>query len=361
MDTMQSFFDSEYYGNTVRQYTIVLSIIVGGLLILRIFKKLILRRLRVWARKSEAKWDDFIVDAFSKFIFPLFYFGVIYWALQYLVLSPLVDKILHAVTAAVIIISVVRMITTTVEYLLVASLAGHERGEERAKQLRGVIIIVNFVIWGIGLLALFDNLGYDVTAIIAGLGIGGIAVALAAQNILGDLFNYLVIFFDRPFEIGDFVLIDDKMGTVEYIGIKTTRIKSLSGEQLVFSNSDLTSSRLHNFKKMGRRRVLYALGVEYSTPLEKLKLIPVLVKEIIESHERVTFDRVHFSAYRDYSLEFELVYYIESSDYNIFMDLKQSINLKIFETFAKEEIAFAFPTQSLHLVSVPDSLKMVRE
>src|SRR3546814_878321 len=142
------------------------------------------------------------------------------------------------------------------------------------RQNRGIMFILNVVIWIFGLVLLLSNLGYDVTAIVAGMGIGGIAIALAAQTILGDLFSYFVIFFDRPFEIGDFIVVDDKSGTVEYVGIKTTRLKSLGGEQLVFSNTDLTNSRLHNYKRMERRRIVFKLGVVYETPEKKLKLIP---------------------------------------------------------------------------------------
>src|SRR5690625_7391126 len=140
-----------------------------------------------------------------------------------------------------------------------------ENGEEKVRQLGGIMLIINVVIWSVGLLFLLDNLGYNITAIITGLGIGGIAIALAAQNILEDLFNYFVIFFDRPFEIGDYLVIDEKNGVVEYIGIKTTRIRTLSGEQLVFSNGDLSDSRIQNFKKMQKRRIVFSVAISYDT------------------------------------------------------------------------------------------------
>ena len=162
------------------------------------------------------------------------------------------------------------------------------------------MLVINLCIWFLGIVFLFDNLGYDVTAIIAGLGIGGIAIALAAQNILGDLFNYFVIFFDRPFEIGDFIVLDDKKGNVEYIGIKTTRLKSITGEQIIISNTDLTNSRLHNFKRMEQRRVLFTLGVTYQTTPEQLQMIPGIIKSIIEDQEGITFDRAHFATFGDF-------------------------------------------------------------
>ena len=208
-------------------------------------------------------------------------------------------------------------------------------------------MVVNLVIWFLGLVFLLGNWGIEVTPIIAGLGIGGIAVALAAQNILGDLFSYFVIFFDRPFEAGDFIIVDDKMGTIEYVGIKTTHIRALGGEQIIIGNSNLTNSRIHNYKRMARRRVVFGIDVEYGTPFEKLNRIPSLLKSIVEQQKLVTFDRAHFASYKDWSLRFEVVYYVLSADYNVFMDTQQSINLDIYKEFEQEKISFAFPTQTM--------------
>jgi small-conductance mechanosensitive channel len=194
-----------------------------------------------------------------------------------------------------------------------------------------------------------DNLGFNISAVIAGLGIGGIAIALAAQAILGDLFSYFVIFFDRPFEVGDFIVVGDKTGTVEYTGIKTTRIRALSGEQLVFSNTDLTNSRIHNFKKMQERRVVFKLGVVYQTPTAQLEEIPKIVRAIIEKHTDVRFDRGHFASYSDFSLNFEFVYFVFGAEYVKYMDTQQSINLEIYKEFEKRKIEFAYPTQTLYL------------
>jgi small-conductance mechanosensitive channel len=225
----------------------------------------------------------------------------------------------------------------------------NENGEEQVKQLGGIMLLLNIFIWAIGGLSIFSNLGYDVTTIIAGLGIGGIAIALAAQNILGDLFNYFVIFFDRPFEIGDYIVIDDKKGNVEHIGIKTTRVKSLTGEQLVFSNSDLTKSRIHNFKRMEQRRIAFTLGIAYETPLDQLREIPEIIKSIIAEQKDTTIDRVHFLSYGDYNLKYEVVYFVDTSDYNRYADIQQQINFKIFEVFRQKNIKFAYPSQTIYL------------
>jgi small-conductance mechanosensitive channel len=161
------------------------------------------------------------------------------------------------------------------------------------------------------------------------------------------LFSYFVIFFDRPFEVGDFITVQDKVGTVEYTGIKTTRLRALTGEQLVFSNTDLTNSRIHNFKKMQERRVLFRIGVVYQTSAAQLKEIPQIVKNIIEKHSDVRFDRGHFATYGDFSLNFEFVYFVIGSEYVKYMDTQQSINLEIYDEFEKRGIEFAYPTQTL--------------
>ncbi|MCH5598085.1 mechanosensitive ion channel family protein [Niabella ginsengisoli] len=240
-----------------------------------------------------------------------------------------------------------RLINAVIEYAILSFLKTKEDGDIKQRQAKGLLVIVKVIVWIFGIVFLLDNFGYNVTTIVAGLGIGGIAIALAAQAILGDLFSYFVILFDRPFEIGDFLVVDDKVGTVEYIGIKTTRLRTLQGEQLICSNKDLTDSRVHNFKEMEKRRVVFALGVTYQTDAETLAQIPELVKEIIEKNEDVVYDRGHFSGFGDFSLNFEFVYYMLSSDFNIHMDTQQRIYLDIYREFEKRNIEFAFPTQTL--------------
>ena len=166
---------------------------------------------------------------------------------------------------------------------------------------------------------------------------------------MGDLFNYFVIFFDRPFELGDFIIFDDKLGSIEKIGIKTTRIRALGGEQLVVSNSALVNARLHNYKRMERRRIVFRIGVTYQTPSQQLEEIPRIIRGIIESIDLTQFDRSHFQGYGDFALSFETVYYVLTSDYAVYMDIQQEINLRIYKTFEEREIEFAYPTQTLYL------------
>lgn len=346
---MKESLKATFFNNSLEDYLYALSITLICFVVIRIFKSIIFKRIKIFSVSSNAKWDDFIVNSIEKFVIPALYFVAIYIGINYLTLSTRVQNIIHIALTVIVTVFILRLLSSIILLLLENNIRKQERGEEKVKQIGGLMIIINIVIWIIGLIFLFDNMGYDVTAVVTGLGIGGIAVALAAQNILGDLFNYFVIFFDKPFEVGDFIIIDDKMGVVDYIGIKTTRIKSLSGEQLIFANSDLTNSRIHNYKRMERRRALFKVGVEYETSIENLKEIPVILKSAVEQHENVQLDRAHFASYGDFSLNFEVVYYVLSSDFNIYMDIQQNINLYILKEFKARGIEFAFPSQSLYL------------
>jgi small-conductance mechanosensitive channel len=220
-----------------------------------------------------------------------------------------------------------------------------DAGAVAAMDIVGFLIRVS--VWAVVFLLALDNLGINITALVAGLGVGGIAVALAAQNIISDLFASLSIVLDKPFVLGDFLVIGEFAGNVEKVGLKTTRVRSLSGEQLVFSNNDLLGSRIRNYGRMFERRIVFSIGVIYSTPQEKLEQIPRIVEDIIVKQESARFDRAHFQKFGDYSLNFEIVYYVESSDYRLYMDIQQAVNLEIFRRFADEGIEFAYPTQTL--------------
>lgn len=215
--------------------------------------------------------------------------------------------------------------------------------------LGSISFLLRLFLWSIILLVALDNFGVNITALVAGLGVGGVAVALAVQRLLGDILASFSIVLDKPFVVGDFIIVDDFMGTIEHVGLKTTRIRSLSGEQLVFSNDDLLRSRIRNYARMIERRVVFSLGIVYETPLEKIKAIPGMIREIIEAQDKTRFDRSHFKDYGAYSLDYETVYYVLGADYNLYMDIQQAINFAIFERFADEGISFAYPTQLLHV------------
>ncbi|KJJ85008.1 small mechanosensitive ion channel protein MscS [Candidatus Omnitrophus magneticus] len=257
------------------------------------------------------------------------------------------DGGINLLQLAVITFFVARTIILFLGYALDAYLTKRQSDTTLTRSFAGLLGVVKFLIWSLALVIFLDNIGFKVSTMIAGLGIGGIAVAIAAQALLKDFFSYFSIVFDRPFKLGDFIIIGDFMGTVEYIGIKTTRIRSLGGEQLIFSNTDLTDSRVRNYQLMEKRRVLFRLGVTYQTSLEYLKEIPKIIEKIIRNTKETAFDRAHFFSYGDFSLIFEIVYFVLSPDYNRYMDIQQEINFAIKEEFGKRGIEFAYPTQTL--------------
>lgn len=201
------------------------------------------------------------------------------------------------------------------------------------------------------LLAVLANLGINITAFVASLGIGGIAIALALQTILSDLFASLSIGLDKPFEVGDFIVVDDLQGTVEYIGVKTTRLRSLSGEQLIRSNTELLKSAIRNYKRMSERRVVFNFGIAYETPVDQVGELGAVVRDIVLAQSPVRFDRAHFMSFGASSLNFEVVYYVLSSDYNVYMDIQQRINLELMKACAQRDISFAYPTTIMHIAT----------
>ena len=355
---MNEFLERVYYHNTVLDYLIALGIIIIGLIIVKVVKNVFIPRISKLTSRTHNHVDDYIITSINRFGIPALKIVAVFIGLNYLTFTEKVENVLQIALTVVITFFAIRFISSTILSLLqtyIRSKSEEDKGEDRVKQLGGIMLIINIIIWTLGLIFLFDNMGFEVTAVIAGMGIGGIAIALAAQNILSDLFNYFVIFFDKPFEIGDFIIVDDKLGTVQNIGIKTTRVKTLSGEQLVFSNSDLTNSRIHNYKRMATRRIVFKIGIAYETPFKKLKKVSGLLRSIVEEQkDRLTFDRAHFLAYGDSSLDFEVVYIVQSADFNVYMDIQQQINYRIFEEFEKMELVIAYPTRTLWLANPPE-------
>ncbi|NOZ26365.1 MAG: mechanosensitive ion channel family protein [Nitrospirae bacterium] len=338
-----------FFGNAVSEYLVSLSILAAGVLAVVLLKRIIIRRLKIWADRTSTSLDDFFIHTLDSKLVPVFYCGVAYLSVHSLSLDPAVAKAFDIVIAVLLTFFSVRFLSALIEYMIENVWLKKEEDATRKYSVKGLIPVIKVIVWGTAVTFLLDNLGFKISTVIAGLGIGGVAVALAAQTVLGDLFSYFAILFDRPFKIGDFIIVDNYLGTIEHVGIKTTRIRSLSGEQVVFSNTDLTNSRVRNYKRMDKRRVVFSLGVTYQTSLEQLKEIPGVIEGIIRSIELTAFDRAHFFSYGDFSLIFEVVYYVLSSDYNKYMDIQQEINFRIKEEFEKRGIEFAYPTQTLFI------------
>lgn len=336
-------------GNTVAAWLITIGLIAGAFFVLRIIKSLLMRNLKVLAGKSKTAWDDFAVWALDRALLPILFSVAVYSILSILSLPRQITKAVYVFFLAIVTFFVLRVISGVFKRFVHTFIHKREDGDKKERQARGLIVIVNIIIWILGILFFVDNLGYNITTLIAGLGIGGVAIALAGQAILGDLFSYFVIFFDRPFEIGDFITVDDESGTIEFIGIKTTRVRTLSGEQLVFSNSDLTGSRLHNYKLLTERRVQFDLTILFHEDLNIVAAVPGWIKEIIESIKDTRFDRAHLSSFSESGLVYEFVYIVISADYNYYMDIQQSVLMKILERLYQHGLKLAYPSRNIVL------------
>lgn len=356
---MNDFLNYTFWGNAVKSWLMAAGCILILFALIRLFKNIVLKKVQAIASRTTSNFDDLLVTVLEKTVVPLAYLLSVYAGVKILNTTAQTDKIINGAAMVVITWAVLRLITSMVGFSFRRYML-RQPGETREKQGRGILMIFNILVWIVGFVFLIDNFGYNITTIITGLGVGGIAIALAAQAILGDLFSYLVIFFDKPFEIGDFIIVDDKMGSIEYIGIKTTRIRTLSGEQLICSNSALTSSWVHNYKRMDLRRVVFSFGIIRQTPVEKVKEIPGWIKNIIVSRDQTRFDRAHFLKFGESSLDFEVVFYVLSADYNIYMDIQQAINLDIMERFEKEGIHIAYPARTL-LFPNSERLEVVKD
>lgn len=340
MHSFKDLLSQTYFHNTIREYLIACAILITGWLLLAVFKHIILRGAGKLVGKTTTTLDDLILENVKKFVMPILGTAILYWSVSTLTLSDRSEKVLTIATGIVIAYFVIRVISSIIEMAITHYIRKQDNGEEKVKQVGGIMILINIMIWILGTIFLIDNLGYNVSTILTGVGIGGIAIALAAQNIIGDLFNYFVIFFDKPFEVGDAIKVDDKNGTIEFIGIKTTRLRSLAGEQIIIANSDLTKSRVHNFKRQENRRIEFTFNVLYRTPVEKLRTIPELLKGIIENIPNAKFDRAHIGALSEYGLQVVVVYFVTVPSFIVYMDIQQAINLRILETFQQEGIIF---------------------
>ena len=346
---VQDILQQTFLSNRISSYLISLSIFTAGVITIQIFKTIVLTRLKKWAERTATRLDDLLIRLIDKKLLPIIYLGLIYISIQWLTLDHSLEKVIEAAGLILVTIFAVRLLLTVGIYALETYWEKKEEDASRKLTLRLIHTILRIIVWGFAVIIILDNFGVKITTLIAGLGIGGVAIALAAQVILKDLFSYFIIFFDKPFEIGDFIIVGDFLGVVEHVGIKTTRLSSLGGEQIIFSNTDLTDSRVRNYKRMAKRRVVFNLGVTYQTTSEQLKEIPVIVSTIIKNVKDTIFDRAHFFAYGDFSLLYEVVYYVIGSDYNKYMDIQQAINFEIKEAFEKRGIEFAYPTQTLFL------------
>jgi small-conductance mechanosensitive channel len=343
---MSALLNRELLGNTILAWLIAAAIFVVVYAGLTILRRVLHGRFSRLAERTTTGVDDAIADIFGhthRWFLLLVSLGV---ASAALTIDADGRSYIRMIVGAGVIIQLVIWGNSAIN--------GWLRRESTARQgalgtLTAVAFLARLALWAILLLLLLDNFGIKVTTLLGALGVAGIAGALAAQSVLGDLFAAISIFLDKPFEVGDFIIFDDFLGTVSSVGLRSTRIASLSGEDIIISNSDLLKSRIRNYKRMQQRRIVFRVGVAYGTPREKVETIPSLIRAAVEEQKPVRFDRSHLQGYSDSSIDFETVYYVLDPSYNIYMDVQQAINLTILRRFEEEGIRFAHPVRVMRV------------
>ncbi|MDQ1816952.1 mechanosensitive ion channel family protein [Massilia scottii] len=339
-----------FWGIGLMAWGIALAVAALAATLLGALKALLVRRLGAIAVRTATYLDDVAVAVLAA-THPVFLIlAGLYLGSLTLALPPRAITIVSHAAVVVLLLQIARWGDTGVREWL-EHYRQRRSGDDVAATTSTAALgfIARTALWLVIALMILDNLGVNITTLIASLGIGGIAVALALQNILGDLFSSLSIVLDKPFVIGDFIIVDGSAGTVEYVGLKTTRLRSLGGEQIIFSNSDLLKARIHNYKRMQTRRIAFSIGVTYQSTEQQVQAIPKIVEDAVGAQAEARFDRAHFKEFGDSALIYEIVYYVLSADYDAYMDIQQGINLALFRRFAQEGIEFAYPTQTLHL------------
>jgi len=350
--------DHVVLGNPWRRWLIALVIVLATTFLTRLLLHFVHKRLEAVANRTDNRIDDVVVHVID---------ATRWWLLLLVSLRPaaavltLSDRT-EVVVAAVASVALVLQVGFWLQQAFVSTIhARYDRlGADKPKDettQKALTFAGRLVLWSIVAILVMNNLGIEVTALVAGLGIGGVAAALAVQNVLGDLIASLSIYLDRPFDIGDFIIVGEQVGTVESVKWRTSRIRAISGEEIIFPNADLAKSRIHNYGRMSERRSLFEIGIEYNQPAEKLREAKKLIIETIEATEDVRFDRVHFKGFGDYALLYECVYWVLSPQYPVFMDKQEQINLGIYERFEAAGIPFAFPTRTL-MVRQEETWKM---
>jgi small-conductance mechanosensitive channel len=349
-DLIQSFRDLDVYGISATDIAIAAFVTLATFAALQTMRWIVLRQLVRVSGRTRTCIDDVATDVIRRTKVFFIAFVSLYAGAQSVALPSNVAFALRVIGVLLVTVQIALWGNALIGALLRVQLqkrAATEPGTATTITAAGYVARTIFYVV-LTLLAL-DNLGVQVGALITTLGIGGIAVALALQNVLGDLFGSLSIVLDKPFVVGDFIVVGDMSGTVEHVGLKTTRLRSLSGEQLIFANSDLLGARIRNYQRMNERRVAFTTGVTYETPRDVLAAIPAMIETAVTADPTLRFDRSHIKAYGPYSIDYETVYYIPSSDYTQFMESQQRVLLAIHELLEGARVSYAYPTQTLYV------------
>ncbi len=332
--------------NEIYSYFTALIIFAISILILRILKFVIIKKLKKISEKTEIKYDGVVIDTIDKISWPFYVLIALYISFHYLEslqigLSSGIKNVLYYIIITIAVYYAAKTLQALVDYgtnILISKKYTDTSAIELLNK------IVKGILWIIAFILILSNLGYNVTTLVAGLGIGGVAIAFALQSILGDIFASFSIYLDKPFKKGDYIIFGAEEGTVKKIGIKSTRVEALQGQEIVVSNKTLTETIVHNYKKMDYRRIVFNFSVKYETHIVNLEKIPSIVKEIITNIEMVRFGRAHFFKFGDFGYIFEVVYFVDTGDYDKYMDVQQEINFAIKKYFENEGIEIAYPT-----------------
>jgi small-conductance mechanosensitive channel len=347
-----------FLGNPLADWLIALvaaAVVAAGL---DAVKAILLRRLSrlVAADPGNVRAAGSFVAALSSTRLAVLVLVGLYAGASLLVLPERAQLVLSRIAIAAVLVQCAIWGDHAVRAWLAGTRARQAADPDRVTSSAAIAFLLRVALWAVVALMILDNLGVNITTLVASLGIGGIAIALAVQSILGDLFASLSIVLDKPFVVGDFIIVDTMLGTVERIGLKTTRVRSLGGEQIVFSNADLLKSRIQNLRRMEARRVVFRFDLTYETPEPALRLLPGLIEEIVAAQPQVRFDRAHLASLAAPGYTFETVYYVDSADYRVFMDTQQEVYLRIVAMLEEQGVRLALPAQAVHLAEAPGSV-----
>ena len=354
--------NSVFLGNPLGDWMVALvaaAVVAAGL---DAVKAILLRRLSAFVARNpdDPRVAGALVAALSRTRLAVLMLVGLYAGASLLVLPERAQLVLSRVAIAAVLVQCAIWGDHAVRAWLAGTRARQAEDPDRVTSSAAIAFLLRVALWAIVGLMILDNLGVNITTLVASLGIGGIAIALAVQSILGDLFASLSIVLDKPFVVGDFIIVDTMLGTVERIGLKTTRVRSLGGEQIVFSNADLLKSRIQNLRRMEARRVVFRFDVTYATPEAVLRELPALVESIVTDQPQTRFDRAHLQSLAAPGYTFETVYYVDSADYRVFMDTQQEIYLRIVAMLEERDVRLALPAQAIHLAEESASVALLQ-
>lgn len=340
----------QFLGNSAWQYTIAIFVFFAILFVIKCIQSIVLKRLTAFATRTKTSFDDTVIAIFQRISPPFYFMVALYFAFSNLTAHVIISTIVTVLFVVTVVYELIQGLGYLIDFLVhqyakKAAQDGKVDKIENHSMVKAVQIIVKSFLWVIGILVILSNIGVDVTSLLAGLGIGGLAIALALQNILGDIFSSFSIYFDKPFEIGDSIKVGDKFGTVEKIGLKTTHLRAVTGEQIILANKVLTSAEVQNFKRMDTRGVNIRFGVEYGTPATSLKKVPEIVTSVVESIEGVEFVRCRFDELGEYALIFEFRYKVLDRKLEVHLAKKEEILFGIYTAIEGAGMSFAYPTQ----------------